>query len=113
MFAFGDQYRANDILIKEPGKLTLTFTPDNGGATAHYDVFQFKSPGVAIGMYNLDDHVFRSEIAAESGFVPTWNVPGAVNVGRVMFDQNQLAIRKAVPQFQVQSGLRCTGEGTH
>jgi isocitrate dehydrogenase len=25
--AFGDQYRATDMVIKEPGKLTLTFTP--------------------------------------------------------------------------------------
>src|ERR1700759_4517630 len=25
--AFGDQYRATDIVVKEPGKLSLTFTP--------------------------------------------------------------------------------------
>ncbi len=25
--AFGDQYRATDMVVKEPGKLTLTFTP--------------------------------------------------------------------------------------
>src|SRR5947209_18260252 len=29
--AFGDQYRATDFVGKEPGKLTLTFTPADGG----------------------------------------------------------------------------------
>ena len=29
--AFGDQYRATDTVIKGKGKLTLTFTPENGG----------------------------------------------------------------------------------
>jgi len=55
--AFGDQYRAADMLIKEPGKLTLTFTPKNGGAATQYDVFDFKSAGVALGMYNLDESI--------------------------------------------------------
>jgi isocitrate dehydrogenase len=53
--AFGDQYRATDIALKEPGKLALTFTPAAGGAPTHYEVFEFKSPGVALGMYNLDE----------------------------------------------------------
>jgi len=52
--AFGDQYRATDIVLQEPGKLTLTFTPDSGASPTHYDVFQFKGAGVAMGMYNLD-----------------------------------------------------------
>lgn len=52
--AFGDQYRATDIVVPEPGKLTLTFTPDSGAAPTHYDVFQFNGGGVAMGMYNLD-----------------------------------------------------------
>jgi isocitrate dehydrogenase len=52
--AFGDQYRATDMVIKEPGKLTLTFTPANGGAPVSHDVFEFKGGGVAMAMYNLD-----------------------------------------------------------
>ncbi len=32
---FGDQYRATDFLVPGPGKLTLTFTPDGGGAPDH------------------------------------------------------------------------------
>src|SRR5205823_371288 len=55
--AFGDQYRATDIVVKEAGKLTLTFTPKNGGAPAHYEVFDFKGGGVAMGMYNLDESI--------------------------------------------------------
>ena len=52
--AFGDQYRATDIVIKEPGRLILTFTPENGGAPQQHDVFEFKESGVAMAMYNLD-----------------------------------------------------------
>ncbi len=33
--AFGDQYRATDIVVKGPGKLTLTFTPANGSPESH------------------------------------------------------------------------------
>jgi isocitrate dehydrogenase len=55
--AFGDQYRATDILAKEPGKLTLTFTPKSGAAPTTYDVFEFKNPGVAMAMYNLDESI--------------------------------------------------------
>jgi isocitrate dehydrogenase len=54
--AFGDQYRATDIVIKEPGKLTLTFTPANGAPMVH-DVFEFKGGGVAMAMYNLDSSI--------------------------------------------------------
>jgi isocitrate dehydrogenase len=54
--AFGDQYRATDIVIKEAGKLTLTFTPAGGAPVAH-DVFDFKGGGVAMAMYNLDSSI--------------------------------------------------------
>jgi len=52
--AFGDQYRATDMVVKEPGKLALTFTPTGGGAPVSLDVFEFKGGGVAMAMYNLD-----------------------------------------------------------
>ncbi len=54
--AFGDQYRATDIVVKEPGRLTLTFTPE-GGAPVLYEVFEFRSPGVALAMYNVDESI--------------------------------------------------------
>jgi len=55
--AFGDQYRATDVVIREPGKLTLTFTPAGGGAPVSHDVFDFKGGGVAMAMYNLDSSI--------------------------------------------------------
>ena len=55
--AFGDQYRAEDTLIPGPGKLTLNFTPADGGEPLAIDVFDFPSSGVAMGMYNLDDSI--------------------------------------------------------
>ena len=55
--AFGDQYKATDFLVPGAGKLTMTFTPADGGAPVNYDVFNFDSAGVAMGMYNLDDSI--------------------------------------------------------
>jgi isocitrate dehydrogenase len=55
--AFGDQYRATDFKVPGPGKLTMTFTPKGGGKPVQYDVFEFEEPGVALGMYNLDDSI--------------------------------------------------------
>ncbi len=55
--AYGDQYKATDIVVKEPGKLTLTFTPSSGGPPQHHDVFNFPAGGIAMSMYNLDDSI--------------------------------------------------------
>jgi len=52
--AFGDQYRATDFKVPGPGKLTMTFTPSDGGKPQSYEVFDFPGSGVAMGMYNLD-----------------------------------------------------------
>ncbi len=55
--AFGDQYRATDFKVPGPGKLTMTFTPADGGEVQSYDIFDFSEPGVAMGMYNLDESI--------------------------------------------------------
>ncbi|MHC4836918.1 MAG: NADP-dependent isocitrate dehydrogenase [Planctomycetota bacterium] len=55
--AFGDQYRATDMVVPGPGKLTMTFTPADGGAPTEYEVFDFPGGGVALGMYNLDESI--------------------------------------------------------
>src|SRR5689334_5228065 len=55
--AFGDQYRATDFKVPGPGKLTMKFEPEGGGAPIEYEVFQFPGAGVAMGMYNLDDSI--------------------------------------------------------
>ncbi|MEO1167642.1 MAG: NADP-dependent isocitrate dehydrogenase [Pseudomonadota bacterium] len=54
--AFGDQYRATDMLVPGPGKLRLVFEGDDG-TVMDEEVFNFPSPGVAMAMYNLDDSI--------------------------------------------------------
>jgi isocitrate dehydrogenase len=55
--AFGDQYRAEDVVIPGEGKLTMTFTPKNKAAPIEIDVFDFPGGGIAMAMYNLDDSI--------------------------------------------------------
>jgi isocitrate dehydrogenase len=55
--AFGDQYRATDIIMPSAGKLTLKFEPVNGGPVIEREVFQAPGAGVALAMYNLDDSI--------------------------------------------------------
>jgi isocitrate dehydrogenase len=52
--AFGDQYRASDMVVPGAGKLTLTYAPAGGGEPVELDVYDFKGGGVALAMYNLD-----------------------------------------------------------
>ena len=55
--AFGDQYKATDFLVPGAGKLTVTFTPEDGSKPIEFNVFDFPSSGVAMAMYNLDDSI--------------------------------------------------------
>ncbi|MEI6679750.1 MAG: NADP-dependent isocitrate dehydrogenase [Mariniphaga sp.] len=55
--AFGDQYRATDIVVDRPGKLTMTFTPDDGSGAQPHEVYHFDGPGVALSMYNTEDSI--------------------------------------------------------
>jgi len=55
--AFGDQYRATDLVVPGPGKLMLSYTPADGSAPVELDVYDFPSGGVAMAMYNLDDSI--------------------------------------------------------
>ncbi len=55
--AFGDQYRATDFKVPGPGTLTARFTPAGGGEPVEYQVFEFKQPGIAMTMYNLDESI--------------------------------------------------------
>lgn len=51
--AYGDIYRAKEMLIPGPGKCELVFTSADGEKKT-VDVFDFKGSGVALGMHNLD-----------------------------------------------------------
>src|SRR3954469_13435859 len=55
--AFGDQYRATDLVVPGAGKLTLSFKPANGEAPIELNVYDFPSGGVALAMYNRDDSI--------------------------------------------------------
>ena len=71
--AFGDQYKATELAIPAPGVLELVFRPDPSvpdssaasaadaaGSDARVqtrEVFRFEKPGVALGMYNLDESI--------------------------------------------------------
>ncbi len=55
--AFGDQYRATDFITKGKGKLTVTFTPEDGGEPQSFEVYDFKNDGIALTMYNTDESI--------------------------------------------------------
>ncbi|KAJ1332475.1 isocitrate dehydrogenase, NADP-dependent [Batrachochytrium salamandrivorans] len=55
--AFGDQYRSTDFVVDEPGKFEVVFTPATGGPTRTLHVYDFKSPGVGLAMYNIDSSI--------------------------------------------------------
>ncbi len=54
--AFGDQYRATDFVTKGKGKLTIKFEGEDGTVIEH-EVYNFKSDGVAMAMYNTDESI--------------------------------------------------------
>jgi len=41
--------------VKQPGRLSLRFQPADGSPELDIEVFKFKGPGVAMGMYNTDE----------------------------------------------------------
>ena len=54
--AFGDQYKATDFIVPGPGKLKLVFEGENGDSFSK-EVYNFKSKGCALGMYNLEESI--------------------------------------------------------
>jgi isocitrate dehydrogenase len=52
--AYGDLYKTAELVIPGPGRVDLVFTPANGTAPQSVLVHEFKSPGVARGVHNLD-----------------------------------------------------------
>jgi isocitrate dehydrogenase len=50
--AYGDIYRAVETKIPGPGKVALVYEPADGSEEIRYEVFDFKGPGVTMGMHN-------------------------------------------------------------
>jgi isocitrate dehydrogenase len=55
--AHGDQYKATDFVVPGPGKVTITYTPQDGSEPMEMEVADFPGGGVAMGMYNYDDSI--------------------------------------------------------
>lgn len=56
--AHADQYSAVNFAVSGPGRLTLTYTPDDGSPAVSRDVTSFPAGGgVAMGMYNYTDSI--------------------------------------------------------
>jgi isocitrate dehydrogenase len=55
--AHGDQYKATDFVAPSAGKLTMTFTPDDGSAPMEFHVADFPGGGVGMSMYNYDESI--------------------------------------------------------
>ena len=54
--AFGDQYKATDFVVPGKGKLTMKFEGEDGKVIEH-EIFKFNGPGVAMGMYNVEESI--------------------------------------------------------
>jgi isocitrate dehydrogenase len=56
--AHGDQYKATDFKVRKSGKVSITFTPDDGSEPETREVAAFPADGgVAMGMYNFDESI--------------------------------------------------------
>ncbi len=55
--ASGDQYMATDLIVRGKGKLTLTFTPEEG-EPVNRKVYDFTGDGIALAMYNTDESIY-------------------------------------------------------
>ena len=55
--AYGDQYKATDVIIPGKGKLKMVFEPADGGAPTEWEVNQFDGAGIGMGMYNTDQSI--------------------------------------------------------
>ena len=56
--AFGDQYKATDIVTHGKGTLKMTFIPENGDEPLTWEVYKFQEDGVAMAMYNIDSSIY-------------------------------------------------------
>ena len=73
--AFGDQYRATDTVIKGKGKLTMTFTPEDGGEAKTWDIYNYQGDGVGMAMYNTDESIYGfARSCFNQALMRNWNL---------------------------------------
>ncbi|XP_049800845.1 isocitrate dehydrogenase [NADP], mitochondrial-like [Schistocerca nitens] len=54
--AHGDQYKAKDFVVSKPGTVEMVYR-SNDGETTTIELFDYKGPGIAMGMYNTDESI--------------------------------------------------------
>src|SRR5262245_22497032 len=55
--AYGDMYKTAEMKIPGPGRVELVYTPADGSKPQSVLVHDFKSPGVARGVHNIDSSI--------------------------------------------------------
>jgi len=55
--AFGDQYKATELVVKGQGKLKLVFEGSDG-KSEELEVHKFSGPGVALSMFNTEESIY-------------------------------------------------------
>lgn len=56
--AHGDQYKATDLVVTQPGRLEMTFIPEDGKVKPETKViYNYKGRGVGLAMYNTDESI--------------------------------------------------------
>ncbi|CRH01635.1 isocitrate dehydrogenase (NADP), mitochondrial precursor, putative [Plasmodium relictum] len=55
--AYADQYKQKSLKIEKKGKFEIVFTPDDNSGVVRETIFDFKSPGVCLGMYNTEESI--------------------------------------------------------
>jgi len=55
--AYGDIYRASEMKIPGAGRVTMLYTPADGSPVQTVDIFNFKGPGVTMGMHNTTESI--------------------------------------------------------
>ena len=57
--AHGDQYRATDFVVPGPGRVTISYQPEEASGVEGFEleVTRFSGGGVALGMYNFDSSI--------------------------------------------------------
>jgi isocitrate dehydrogenase len=45
------------MIVDKPGKFELRFTPADGSSPVTHQVYDFKTRGVAMGMFNIDESI--------------------------------------------------------
>ncbi|KAM7250562.1 hypothetical protein ACFE04_022445 [Oxalis oulophora] len=70
--AFGDQYKATDVVITGPGKLKLVFDGQQG--KKEFEVYNFTGAGgVALSMYNTDESIRAfAEASMNTAYQKKW-----------------------------------------